>query len=410
MKNRVFDEQVRRKVQQESWIPTLQSRKRLMQAVQAGRTAEHPNCWKRYAAAACAAVLAAVLLVLMIQPPLDERKTEASQTDAAFVMADGQPLETPVPVTEPEVHFSTQATERWMSATAVFTNHTEDIWLLTWNALPPLEHKDYQQAQKPTPYIWLEPGASYADSASVFWQGNESRQSVEVLCSCSAYRVTADLLFWQDGPLQDAHGEDYADQQALLEDAFASGALMLYAQEWQAGTAGGVELLIPDRAREANPDALQYYIASGALTLGAETHEMQEVAFAYGFDADSFFGAKEADVRLAVSEFSDSHAMFIVDFVAPDVESLKELQPLMNEVDPGAEYTFSGWINPQGGNDPAFWQDQQGYWHRTWQAGVMDHRGISGRTFTLSFSGFEPMGGTVRLEVKSPSFLNGPLI
>ena len=131
---------------------------------------------------------AAALLLFFIQPTTDRR--ESNPSEGVFVMADGRLAETPVPVTEPEVQFSSWATDRCVQTRALFRNQTQDIWVITWDAVPLAKHASGQPS---TEYIWLEPGASFLDTASSILR--EENQSIEMLYCYNAYRVTADVLF-----------------------------------------------------------------------------------------------------------------------------------------------------------------------------------------------------------------------
>lgn len=129
----------------------------------------------------------------------------------------------------------------------------DDIWLIAWQPL--LEGAVQQPVSQ---LIWLEPGAMCSQTYE--WNGVEA-QSATVRWQYTAYRVTAHTLHWME-------------DEALLQDAFDAGALILQPGDWPNGQAGEMNLLLP---KGQTQDPLSYYIENGMLSAEDSADEMLTV-------------------------------------------------------------------------------------------------------------------------------------
>lgn len=125
----------------------------------------------------------------------------------------------------------------------------DDIWLVALE--PELEGAQQQPGRV---LIWLEPGAMCSHSFE--WRGVQGGEAAPH-SRYAAYRVTAHTLHW-------------FEEEALLQDAFDAGALIVNAGDWANGEAGEVTLLLPQGQPQ---DPLAYYAEKGMLTKEAEADE-----------------------------------------------------------------------------------------------------------------------------------------
>ena len=126
-----------------------------------------------------------------------------------------------------------------------------DIWLIAWQPL--LEGVVQQPVSQ---LIWLEPGAMCSQTYE--WNGVEA-QSATVRWQYTAYRVTAHTLHWME-------------DEAVLQDAFDAGALILQPGDWPNGQAGEMNLPLP---KGQTQDPLSYYIEKGMLSAEDSADEMR---------------------------------------------------------------------------------------------------------------------------------------
>lgn len=259
MNDRRFDERVRAKTQKEVFTPTLEAEGKLAQAMREG-TAEwalqpRKKVVSLRRAAASAAAVAAVLMLVFLQPFSDSKLGGERQMTAA------QPAFTPIPVTVPEVFINAMQTGACLDTSAAFSNHTGDIWIIQWNL--GLKRDDHPQRTLPVKTIWLETGITYTDHEPVWYEEGDWPSPVQVHCRYQAYRVTAKILHWMDGEWLRPGQEGYAEQQSLMEDALAAGAIILYPGDWPEGESGEMTLLLPDSLSQEDP--LAYYAENGML-------------------------------------------------------------------------------------------------------------------------------------------------
>lgn len=211
--------------------------------------------WLAVATACTAAVIIAVNLLW--QPPKDKRSGYllTAEIPTAFL-----PLSEPSSPAAPQVSVTSRFTANAVMLKAAWRNQTKDIWLVTWQAL--LSGTE-APLQAPTPLIWLEPGTECEDEALY---PSDAPTAAPVRYAYQGYRVSAEVLFWID-ELIPPEGEDYAEQQALFEDAFAANALLIAPQAWANGEAGGMTLVLPQSYAEAHPEQspLDYYLENGLL-------------------------------------------------------------------------------------------------------------------------------------------------
>lgn len=187
-----------------------------------------------------------VLLALMMQPSADNTLGLLPQETRLPVM---------VPVTQgkvdeqPVVSADVTFAGDQVQVTAWLENPVDDdIWLIDWQ--PALEGADAQPERE---LIWLEPGAMFTQT----YQWNVQEDEANIRCQYTAYRVTAHTLHWME-------------DEALLQDAFDAGALILQAGEWANGQAGEMHLLLPEGQTQ---EPLSYYIEKGMLTEGFSADE-----------------------------------------------------------------------------------------------------------------------------------------
>lgn len=261
-----FDEQLRKRVQQEHWQASKEARMHLLIALEKAerKTAPAPSARRWRAALAVGLVGTAVLLMTLSDPRKDILNESGMLPAHQETIVQTQGKTDPV---RPNADLNVKISQEALQAEAVFSNQTEDIWLLQWSARP-LSEAEYQTG----PLVWLEPGVQFTDSLK--WPLPQSRAEEQPVIEWkyTAYRVTAKIIQWLDEEWLKKGQEGYERQQDLLEAAWEAQALILFAGEWPGGQAGEVRLVLPDTHMQE--DLLAYYASIEALEKGAEEHEV----------------------------------------------------------------------------------------------------------------------------------------
>ena len=310
MRDQNFDREMRQKAQQETLTASQHAQSRLAQAMRTGHTAMRQHRSFRPVWAAAAAVVTAVIIACTVQPPVDAWRRESAQTEqqASFVMANGEPSATPMPVTVPKGTAAASQAGRWIQVEALFANHTADIWLIDWQA----DAGENVPCSQPTELIWLETEITYTDAASWIVPKTLPLEEAghEISWSYTPYRVVADVLHWVDEDYLHPGEEGYEEQQSLIEDAFSVGALILLTGDWPEGKSGEMQLVLPDSYRAAYPDAdaLDYYARIGALEK-AET-VTESLSCANTAAQTTPWQKSEEELRMLRAETSEQAAMF----------------------------------------------------------------------------------------------------
>lgn len=240
-----FDEKIRKSVQAENMRLNPEAEVRFEQAMAKARTQQTPkrrmSQWVALVTALCMMIPLAVFVW-----QLPSREDVRNGMMVPYEQPTIQPLSQPK---APLVYFDAYIMEETLSVEGRFRNDADEIWLVEWSA------------EEEGGLVWLEPGAECVQRAS--WEG---RNQAEV--AWKGYRVTSDFLHWMDGAYLTPEDEGYADQQLLIEDAFANGAIVLAPGEWENGEAGPMELVLPAIYKEENPEAnaVEVYVQSGDLT------------------------------------------------------------------------------------------------------------------------------------------------
>lgn len=220
MKN--FDASIRKKIAQENLRLTPEAEIRFEQSMARARmhtpARKRKTQWIAVASAAC--ILLPVIMLFALLPAQDTVQNAAAPADQPEMLPLIQPV---VEIAEGE------------ALHARMQNPSDEIWLIEW------------QADEERTLIWLEPGAEC-----------EWRTEANTVCY-RGLRVTADVLHWVDTEA------DEAEQQELIADAFANGALVLAPGGWENGEAGEMLLPLPDGVEG---DAVEVYLNSGDLTDG----------------------------------------------------------------------------------------------------------------------------------------------
>lgn len=356
---------------------------------------------------AMAAALACVALGLaLMQPPKDLLRGSAAPTEAPEDMEITMPLAQRKPKREPEVQAVLRASNDWACAEFTLSNDTEDIWLMDLTAAA-----DGVALETADGLIWLEPGASCTARAA--WMPGQAPggfgETLPMSWSCTAYRVTADLLHWMDGEWLEPGQEGYEAQQGLIEDAFANGALILAPGDWKNGVAGPMRLAVPGRFYGEHPDVseLAYYLGQGML-------EKSDTKMGAQLELSCFLDFVAADAPLAVKlcqgyikrlmrmDIGPEYVHCMVDRV---FETEKEAEEFWREglsgfhgdtvMKGGGAISYDALraneLDVEGGNWGAVgvpWQDSAGRWHITNEALCYPVSGLkSGDTLTLKADG-----------------------
>lgn len=265
MNHQAFDARMKQRAQKEVLTASAEAQQRFQLAMQAGaqrmKQGRGQRSWQRVLAVSTAVAMIAAAIFL-IQPPSDQFNRSAVSSDQTI-------WNTPVPVTVPECTVGITVSNRTLHAEATLSNHTGDIWLMQWEAQP---MGNVQKLAGPTGLIWLETGITFTDHASWKLTGGWEEQPAQAQWAFTGYRVEEKLLHWIEGEWLMPGSDGYEEQQMLIEDAFANGALILAPGDWPEGTSGEMQLVLPDRFQQENPsmDALSYYVQSGVLVKAAQ--------------------------------------------------------------------------------------------------------------------------------------------
>ena len=273
MQHQTFDEKMRLRAQNERFTPSARAQQKLEEAMRKGaigmaKEERHRQRWPRAAAFAALAAMM-LLMVVMERPPND-------QWDKRAVLSAQEISATPLPVTVPEGELHMTVENRMLRAEANFSNHTGDIWLIQWNAEP---STSVERISAPTDLIWLETGITFTDTASWKMFSQWEEQSAQSEWGYTGHRVDAKVLHWIEGEWLLPGEEGYEEQQMLIEDAFANGALILAPGDWPEGTSGEMQLVLPDSYQREHPemDALSYYTLNGMLRRAVAFSEVIEI-------------------------------------------------------------------------------------------------------------------------------------
>lgn len=333
-----------------------------------------------YALLAAGAGCMAALVLLLAQPPAEDRHGLSSIVSPAITQT-VLPLAQQEYQEAPTVTADAQLALDWARIQATLKNDTRDIWLVAWQA-----DMDGLPIEQPDLLIWLEPGAACTDRATWAALNGVFETPARINWSYTGYRVTADVLHWMDGDWLTPSQEGYERQQALIKDAFENDALILSPGRWENGEAGEMDLVLPDAYLAAHPEqtALAYYLekgmleqASAELCSGGETRELSKLA--HGFDVSAepvtVVAGKGCVQRLMTADVGEEHVLFIIDCVFESAEAQQAFAEAYPEsyylahgsggalgsdtgADPDAGGLSSSWTLQQ-------WQDDSGMWHMT---------------------------------------------
>lgn len=258
MKNREWDDALRRRARDEVWKLTPEAEARFQAAEARGRReAARPRAARKRRLPAFAWLVAAecaLALLLILWPARDRVR---GPLPAAQDVESMQPVTQGQQALAPRVDLRATLLEgREARADGSFVNETDEIWLIEW-----VSQLEGQQPRHRL--LWLEPGASCEDAMT--W--GTAREGQTLRWSYRGYRVTADVLHWLDGDPLAPGEEGYDDQQDLMEEAHEAEALILAPGDWPGGQAGEMDLLLPDAYLAAHPgeSALGYYLDKGMV-------------------------------------------------------------------------------------------------------------------------------------------------
>lgn len=258
MKNREWDDALRRRAQHEVWKLTPEAEARFQAAEARGRRETvRPRAERRRRLPAFGWLVAAecaLALLLILWPARDRVR---GPLPAAQDVGSMQPVTQGQQALAPRVDLRATLLEGQKArAEGSFANETAEIWLVEW--VSQLEGEPPKSR-----LLWLEPGASCEDATA--WGTAQEGQTLQ--WSYRGYRVTADVLHWVDGAPLAPGEEGYDDQQDLMEDALETDALILAPGDWPGGQAGEMDLLLPDAYLAEHPgeSALGYYLDKGMV-------------------------------------------------------------------------------------------------------------------------------------------------
>ena len=258
MKNREWDDALRRRARDEMWKLTPEAEARFQAAEARGRReAARPRAERKKRLPAIAWLVAAecaLALLLILWPARDRVRGPLPAARDAESM---QPVTQGQQALAPRVDlYATLLEGQEARVEGRFANETDEIWLVEW--FSQLEGKQPERR-----LLWLEPGASCEDAMA--WGTARAGQALQ--WSYRGYRVTADVLHWLDGERLAPGDEEYAAQQDLMEAAFEADALILAPGDWPGGQAGEMDLLLPDAYLAEHPgeSPLGYYLDKGMV-------------------------------------------------------------------------------------------------------------------------------------------------
>lgn len=395
VKNDRFDEMLKSRVREETFKldPMVEKRlKRTMERPQGKQERRKAFLYKRYTpiVLAGALALAAVVLVL-IQPPtydtngaqLPNEQSQIAATGNIAAMTEAGAAE----ATCPTVDISADYSGRKLTCTAEVVNSTDQIWIVEWDAALVDATTGFVEAAQPQRLLWAEPGKKAVNTA--VWLAMESEvwltgtaQTVDIAWQYRSYAADGSMLFWIDD-YQTSDDEGFEEQQALLEDAFHAGSLLISAQDWENGEGGGVELVLPQSvmAQDPNITALSYYANSKALTMYTETLESQKGTVEAVRRGETFEEQPIAEekgsgytARLMAADIGDEYVYFVVDRVCDEPSSKARAewrdvfyQPILNglEMEPIMPNEPGAAALSVLETDKNEWQDESGRWHAT---------------------------------------------
>ncbi len=393
MKHTEFDKALRQRAAQETFATTPKGDDVVRRAMHKGRAAaahmpapRKRHAWE-YALLAAGVVCVAALCLVFSQPSVDRQNGVQPVAHPAIVQTTALVAQNEE-ATLPQVQ-SRAWWDMWtVRLEAALRNDTQDIWLVQYKATV-----DGYPVQEPAELVWLEPGASC--TLSGLWTAGESTDWDETSASMTgltwgyqSYRVTAEMLFWLEGEWLSTSEEGYAEQQALIEDAFQNGAFILSPGEWENGMAGEMHLVLPDSYLFAHPDlsAVEYYTQAGMLQAVEDSTDHGMIPYdpnGRGFDEDSEplrIAAGEGGVqRLMVADVGPEHSRFIVDRIFDSREAMEAFQAAYPAAwydvytPGGGELTIDAQRLQEMQDVQGFasshsldaWQDSQGVWHMT---------------------------------------------
>lgn len=272
MNNKDFDAELRRKASNEDFTvnPTVEQKLRHTMKEPAPSVDAKPFRRFPYVPAVALLAVAAVLMVAIIAPHRDATHgvlpvgEDATITVSALTAGDISGSYTAEQT--PSVKVDIQYMGQLVTYTIHIGNDTQSAWLLSWHAdMAQAEQNKSVEADRQNRLLWVEAGKTCTDSIICKLEA-AAPKIVDCHWEYTGYRVDSNMLFWVDSLLMPGD-QDYQEQQSLLDDAFAAGSLMMMAEPWDSGEAGGVALVLPASFTHDNPDisALEYYLDAGAL-------------------------------------------------------------------------------------------------------------------------------------------------
>lgn len=284
MKSDRFDELMRNRARQEKITVRHETDLLFQNAMKRARVeaARQPEpirekssrkAWAIVAAECIAAECIAAAVLLLWAPVCDVTRQSAVQRQTSHTVA-MKPVTQGVINKSPSVRFDMVYLQNTVTLEGRFENLVDDdTWLVQCEAM-----LDQPEQMKPLEYvIMLEPGAECVHQ--MVWENIDTQQA-KVSWRYTAYRVTADMLYWLDGEVLSPTDEDYLDQQLLMQDAFETQALILEAGDWSNGMAGPVRMLLPDQYidEHAELSVVEYCVQNGLLEDGSQLCSGEDTA------------------------------------------------------------------------------------------------------------------------------------
>ena len=272
-----FDELMKERAQKEAPVVKPETELFFQNAMYKARTrfAYQPeikkNRRKAWMIVAVECIAAVVLLLWLPVRDVTRQSVIQRQNDHTTAM---QPVTQGVINKGPSVQFDMVYVQNTVTLEGRFENlEDDDTWLVHCQA-----RLEQAKEKKPVDYvIMLEPGAECTDQ--VVWENIDAQQA-QAGWKYTAYRVTADMLYWLDGEALSPSDEDYQDQQLLMQDAFETKALILEAGDWSNGMAGPVRILLPDQYADEHAElsVVDYCVQNGLLEDGSQLCSGEDTA------------------------------------------------------------------------------------------------------------------------------------
>ena len=270
MRNRARQEKITVRHETDLLFQNAMKRARL-EAVRQPEPVRKKSSRKVWAIVAAECIAAAILLLLIPVRDVTRQSAIQRQTGQTAAM---KPVTQGVINKGPSVRFDMVYLQNTVTLEGRFENlEDDDTWLVQCEAM-----LDQPEQMKPLEYvIMLEPGAECVHQ--MVWE-NVDTQQAKVNWRYTAYRVTADMLYWLDGEALKPTDEDYQDQQLLMQDAFETQALILEAGDWSNGMAGPVRVLLPDQYidEHAELSVVEYCVQNGLLEDGSRLCSGEDTA------------------------------------------------------------------------------------------------------------------------------------